>query len=498
MVYFYLKGGIMMKNNSSILKKLISLCLAAIMIMSLTAPVFAVKVEDELQKTQFVYMFNDAVNSIKEKKPSFRYEKTAKLNTEEGYAIGSKSAADLSDDAVKWVNWIVESLVTPDEGLFDGLVANLTDANSDYVDMNIAKGTDVKYLLPVSGKDYVSALTADDEYELSYIEENEKERLIYYFPDCPIEDKDTSALPKLYDLPTGTLNPVIFGGVQFDEDDDPLDKVKLADFQFFDAAVQADFNAGGELTTYIQKISYSFSMSVYDLVRAFEAYAGTGWNVFKFALDIANKVFENTGKDQMTAEEILKDSMIYLHYDVKIKLSQFDWLPRYFGDIDNSGDVESLDARLALRHGVGLENITAQEDLIYGDIDFSGAIDSADARLTLRTAVGLEKKFDTVPEGEEIKIVIIVPPVVEPELPEKPESPEPGENEGGEGEENDKLPDGEQVTDFVTGFIDGIFGIVNMFKSEGKLTDEEIDDIFQNIDNLLGTDDKKEEDTQEQ
>lgn len=63
---------------------------------------------------------------------------------------------------------------------------------------------------------------------------------------------------------------------------------------------------------------------------------------------------------------------------------------RPFGDLDADGDVDSADARLALRYAVGLEQI--KDDIkAIGDIDGDGKLTSADARLILRKAVGLEE-----------------------------------------------------------------------------------------------------------
>ncbi len=60
-----------------------------------------------------------------------------------------------------------------------------------------------------------------------------------------------------------------------------------------------------------------------------------------------------------------------------------------YGDVDLDGEISSADARLILRHSVGLCNTCiACSDL--GDIDLDGEIKSADARLLLRAAVSLE------------------------------------------------------------------------------------------------------------
>lgn len=69
---------------------------------------------------------------------------------------------------------------------------------------------------------------------------------------------------------------------------------------------------------------------------------------------------------------------------------------RYICDADGDGAVTATDARIILRHAVGLIYTPPfgwmdYNDIIYCDADKSGAIDTADARIALRTAVSLEK-----------------------------------------------------------------------------------------------------------
>ena len=63
---------------------------------------------------------------------------------------------------------------------------------------------------------------------------------------------------------------------------------------------------------------------------------------------------------------------------------------RPFGDLDEDGDVDSADARLALRYAVGLEELN-EEIKAFGDMDGDGKVTAADAREILRKSVGLEE-----------------------------------------------------------------------------------------------------------
>ena len=67
-------------------------------------------------------------------------------------------------------------------------------------------------------------------------------------------------------------------------------------------------------------------------------------------------------------------------------------VPENLGDVDGNGDVESGDARLALRASVKLEDIKEGTAAFKAaDIDGNGTIESSDARLILRLSVKLEK-----------------------------------------------------------------------------------------------------------
>ncbi|MGI6744738.1 MAG: metallophosphoesterase [Acutalibacteraceae bacterium] len=69
-------------------------------------------------------------------------------------------------------------------------------------------------------------------------------------------------------------------------------------------------------------------------------------------------------------------------------------LPRYnLGDINLDGKININDARLLLRHAVGLEGLSNLQ-FMYADINGDGRINIDDARKLLRVAVGLEVKGD--------------------------------------------------------------------------------------------------------
>lgn len=59
------------------------------------------------------------------------------------------------------------------------------------------------------------------------------------------------------------------------------------------------------------------------------------------------------------------------------------------GDVNDSGHVQTSDARLVLRYATGLESLT-QEQIAHSDFNADGRVTTADARLLLRGALRLE------------------------------------------------------------------------------------------------------------
>lgn len=479
-----------MKNYKTVSKSMLSVLLSVVMLLTCFSSAFAATIIDEEQKLQYLYTFNDGVNAIKEKKPSFKYTKSSGLCKEDYADIDTnlKVASDISDEARKYLSILVDSMFDPSKGLINNLFAVLTETDTSVTEKTISKGLDTTNFLPKYGETYVSGLTVADDYTLRAEEqtdilnpENSALRIRYDFQDCNLDTVKGSSLEKIFDLPSGAINPVVIGGPTYDTNDDPLDDVQFNDFKYHNAWVMAEFDGTGNLRKYTQNISYSCAISFYDMMRVFDVY--TSLDLMAIGLAIANPILQNTGNPTVTAREVLQNTEMLIQYDVKIELTNFDWNPRYFGDIDNDGDVDAYDARSALRHSVSLDTIENQEALIYGDVDFNGVINASDARTILRTAVALEDEFSEVPEGESIKIVVLVPPE-EPEKPENPEVPEnPEEPENPDGE--DEKPDvSDQVSAGITELVNTIFDVINGVKGDG-ITNTGIQGLIQSIKDIV-------------
>lgn len=484
-----------MKKNGTAIKRILSVILSLIMICTCFSSALAATIIDEEQKLQYLYTFNNGVNSIKKDKPSFKYVKTSGLSKEDYADIDTnlKVASDISDDARKYLSVLVDSMFDPSKGIVNSLFATLTETDTSVTEKTVSKGLDTTNFLPKYGEEYISGLTLADDYTLRVENqsdilnpENSILRIRYDFAECNLDTVEGSSLEKIFDLPSGAINPVIIGGPAFDTSEDTLDGVKFNDFKYHNAWTMAEFDGNGNLKSYTQNISYSCSISFYDMMRVFDAY--TSIDLMDIGLAIANPILVNTGNPEVTAREVLQNTEMLVQYDVKIELSSFDWTPRYFGDIDNDSDVDAYDARSALRHSVDLNPINNQEALIYGDVNFDGVISATDARIILRTAVGLEEKFSEVPEGETIKIVVLVPPE-EPEEPETPEEPENPENPDGEGD-NPGITD--QAAEGITELVNTIFDVINGIKGDG-VTNAGIQGLIQAIKDIVkeGTSEEK-------
>lgn len=84
-----------------------------------------------------------------------------------------------------------------------------------------------------------------------------------------------------------------------------------------------------------------------------------------------------------------------------------------YGDIDESGKVNSADARRILRHSAKLELLTGKA-LQLADTDGNGRVNSADARIVLRVAARLENAKEFV---DDTPTTVPTPPTTVPTPP---------------------------------------------------------------------------------
>ena len=448
-------------------RSLVGAVLALILVFTAAVPAFAAyyKAEPD-EKAALVETFNTAVNSIKTDMP----KATVRYNNyvpEGGIVTGSPSETDptrpagygeeLDDMAKQYLIPVLEGLFNNRSSLTKSFImALLGDGSAKPETVTLHAGAPRDNALPLYGKKTVSELTAADDYDIVY-EENDftgdLTQLGIIFPSVKLEDAKDSSLSKVFSLPSGQLNPTVISG-QPTAATARLEGAELTHFTFDNARAVVRFGADGKPNYYGMQIDYHFSLSFYDAMNLISAVLG--YNFYTAVINTVNTIMVKIGREGIDAESILRDMSLFITYRCITEVSNIDYFARWFGDVDDDGDVTAADARAALRHAVGVELIEASADRIYTDMDFDGAITAADARLILRTAVGLETKFNVPPEGKEIQIARTEEPIEEePDEEEIQEEQEQFQGILGGWQPNVKLEDiATRIVELVNSFMD--------------------------------------------
>ena len=477
--------------KKSIFRQVTVIILSLVMMLTSFAVAFAAPakpglVTDADERAYHVDMFNNGVNAVKSDKPYLVFTRQATIGKE------------LKEAPSQWLSVLFNSIFLADESLVSGLFSMLVEEeNSAKSVKEIYKGFSRDNILPVSGKSYVSALSASDKFDMQFAaiknDKGEIKQTEYYIT---FEDGLTpanvseSGMDKVFDLASGSINPTIFGSS--DGDDGILSNVKFSYFAYDDASIHAIFDENGFLKSYKTSVTYNFDISFYDFSQMMTFLSPSGTNYFELGVEFANKIIAVSGGTPVDAKELLKEQNVNVKYVVETEMSKFDWAPRYYGDIDNDGDVDAYDARSALRHSVGLQVIDNNQGLMYADINFDGVVNSADARLILRTAVKLEPQFNYPPDGKEVIIVDTEDEKEETETSVEPDSspdtdtPEddtaaPDDNNSGTTppDNNSSTITPSDVVDTLGDIIDAIYG--------GVVSGEEsIDEIIKEFQDAIG------------
>lgn len=365
-------------------------------------------INDTTLKKQYLKAFNTSVNSIKTYCPACSISKSYTLSDP---IVSSKDGGEIGENAQKWIKWIIDACFKGDAGLANTLFSTIFGDTSVPEEASFAYGEIRNNRVPVCGEKYVSNLTVKDDFSLVQQTTGgtklKPESALTYtkivFPNVALEDVNNSSLSKIFNLTKGEINPVIASNYQSSgENSNVLEGVTFEDFTFKNPTAVAVTDSDGKLITYYTDISYSFSLSIEDLINMISATAG--YDFMSIVMGIANTILTNTDKATMTPGQLLNTRYLYIVYNVHIELSDFTWDRRSFGDADKKDGVTVDDARIILRHAIGIQTITNKTSLIYCDMNFNGKITVADARLALRTALGKNKEFTYVPDGKTIKI----------------------------------------------------------------------------------------------
>lgn len=461
-----------------ILKCVTAVAVCAAMLFSLAGAAFAdIPVKDFDMKSYvvsaedmpaYVDFLNGSLNAMKTELPYAKMTYTAGVPENGIVKIADGDSEPLEESAKNYVGALFDGLFSEKNSAFRGLLKTVLGSDAVKNDsFELHRGALRNDSVPVYGEKYVSALVPADDFDILV---NQKHGEAYptdiavVFPEVALEDVGNSSLPLMFSLPDGGIDMELIGNAD-KATQNFLSSVKLSDFKFRDGRVVARYDKNGALTYYGSVITYNFSFSYFEAVKIMGAVLGI--DIYKLCMETMNTIFANLGREDISAESILLSRRLSVTYTVKTEITDINFAPRYFGDIDDDGSVSAADSRAALRHTVGLENITATEDLMFGDVDFDGEITPADARLILRMSVGLEETFLEVPEGKEVKIIVV----------EQDHSDEEGE-EPGEGEEPELPEEFRGLFDFdpaisAGGFVQFIFDtIANFENAEGIAKDD--------------------------
>ncbi|MBQ6066984.1 MAG: dockerin type I repeat-containing protein [Clostridia bacterium] len=429
-------------------------------------------VVDATERAQMLAMFNDSANGIKTFRPHMKMESHIAMTDA---TTGARGAGEtLDDSSKKYLAWLLDACFTSDAGIAQTLFNTIQNVPRLPKNIEFVYGEKRDNRVPLIGERYVSALTEKDDFVLKTESvggtllhpEDEVMVMRLEFPSVSLEEGPESSLAKLFDLPSPVLNPVVVSGDPNKADSDgKLSEIEFRDFTFENAYAQAQLDSFGNITELTESIEYTFEISFYDLIRIISAYSGVDWMTVAIA-GIANPILGGMNKDELEPKDALDLYSIYVTYTSYVRMTDFNWHKRYFGDVNSDQKVDPYDARAILRHSVGLEEISNQLSQAYADMDFDGVITPADARLALRTSVGLEELMLTPPEGKQTAFVI--PETVD--IPVAPDDPlDPVVIDDPDPDEENNKPD---ITSEVAGFTGSIMDIINALKgSEGVSVD---------------------------
>lgn len=453
-----------------ILKYASALTLVAAMLVSCAGAAFAATPARDFDrsnyavqpadKAAYVDFFNESVNSLKSDTPYVNVKYTAGV-PENGIVKSADGESEaLAPEAEKYIGALLDGFFSEKNSAFRSLIKAVLGSESVKNDsFELHRGAKRNSLIPLYGEEYVSALKSADDYDILINQkagsEYPTELAITNFGDVELSDVGKSSLPLLYSLPDGGMDMTLIG--KGGTSSNFLSGIKLTDFKFKDAKVVTKYDRNGVLKYYGSVITYNFAFNYFDAVKLMSAFLGV--DIYTATMDMINSILGHLNREDINAESILLNRKLTITYTVLVEISNIDYSPRYYGDINDNGEVDAADARLALRHSVSLGLITATEDLLYGDVNFDGEITAADARLILRMSVGLDDPFLEVPEGKEVKIIVV-------------EQDHTGE-EADDGEETEVPEEFKGLIDFdpavtPTDLIDWIFAtITNVENAEG-------------------------------
>lgn len=285
-------------------------------------------------------LFNISVNELKKGQPAFLKTQTATMDQQ----IASSLQGGLGP-----VTGLVESLIGTKD-IFAGVIDGTNQSGE--VREKYPAGNDIKQNLPVSGKDYVACLTADDikDYTITIY------RSGAYKMHIDLIDVEgnaaSSGLSHVFNTVDKEYATLELGTTSFNI------QIKL---KYVHNYVECEVNKKGEVERYTMGMGITFLFQQSD-------------GSYSSEMPFLGVDFEEEG----------------IIYNITTEYTGFKNGFRQMGDANSDGKVNSTDARSILRMAAGLETC-AEADLPYCDVIQDEKITPADAREVLRAAAGLTK-----------------------------------------------------------------------------------------------------------
>ncbi|MBR3868721.1 MAG: dockerin type I repeat-containing protein [Clostridia bacterium] len=295
---------------------------------------------DKAEADNIAELFNLTVNELKNGAPAFNKTVIATMD--------SKIAQQLQG-GLGPVTGIIESLIGTKD-LFAGVIDGTNNENQ--ITTKYKYGNDVINNLPITGKEYVAALTGDDikDYTITIYKSGA------YRMHIDLKDVEGSAadsgLARVFDVTDKAYATINLGTMSLNIN------VML---KYVNNYVECQVNRDGEI------ISYTTGMGITFL---FQQQDGT----YGAEMPFLGVNFQEEG----------------IIYNVITEYSGIDYTVRPMGDADNNGKINSSDARTVLRASAKLDELN-ETDAMFCDVNADDKITSADAREILRASAGLVK-----------------------------------------------------------------------------------------------------------
>ena len=385
-----------MSKKHGVVSAAISVALSFIIALSVCLSAFArvkepfLTPEQMADKAKIVETFNNSVNAVKTLKPSFKYTSTYGMDEESMKSLGTPQMAVALELLVAAIMGDLDL-----DSALGGSITQGTTVGSGSKKFSVGKGQNTTDLIPVTGKSYVSALDADDEFEFaaSFNKNSGNTVITLTLPSVSRSDARGTSLSKVFDL----LDEEAI--IRFNSNSKYALRLDYFTVEYVKPQVEALIDGDGRLVRYTTVLDYQVGINKDSL-----GVVGFASTVAQAIMGIVSDTggsldFTNFNEALNGLGGMILGTQGICTYRRIISLTNFDWYAKMYGDLDDSRTIEAADARLALRAALDIDQIKGDFDFIAADVDRDGFITAADARLILRVALEIDGMFSPETEG---------------------------------------------------------------------------------------------------